>query len=520
MHNLIIRLCVILISSLSFLNSPSFVCHAQDATEQDFTTEDYFEEGYRLYTQSEFEDAAAYLGHAASLNHPGAQELYADICYRQLDDEPHSYSEAAMWYLLAASGPYHDPDAASYLESILPGILKEDNETEQIKSIVRYWCLEDTLLGLKPLKPAQVNDYIIQKYQRNINRTTAQKLPYFFDKVMTGWVHCLFHRLDIPIDPPVPSPISSQESPILSSSPVQEESREVKSPILPQQHFLALPTFLYAAPVAFAYGPVYWDYWQAIREEVQGKKFLPVKKETLKIDQIYRFFLDAFHTVTQNNYGEDLSDLTHREYPWLWAGIQFWKKKNPKEKFSFTSHSEEELLNRLETFEEIDPQDIRKILNIIEIKESAQRIWPDKNDAFHHETLHISFQEHLRRYFQSSLSYQSELVQSVTQQFYKKVQKLTLDCSKDEDRATLQTPILMYYCKDLTLTQFTTNKECYNALYEGQRYFLQPHVTIRRHLWNDDSKYALRCEQLFEAIEAHGVSITIHEYATSLSNAT
>lgn len=108
----------------------------------EFTANDYFQEGYSLYINSEYKDAAAYLSHAAHLNHAHAQELYADICYRQLDDEPHSYSEAAMWYLLASFG---DTDAASYLESILPGILKENNEQEQIKKIMRYWCLEDTL---------------------------------------------------------------------------------------------------------------------------------------------------------------------------------------------------------------------------------------------------------------------------------------------------------------------------------------------------------------------------------------
>jgi len=93
--------------------------------------------GWRLYQGGLYGDAAKYLRRAANENHPLAQEVLVDICFRGLDGKSYSYYESAMWYLLAAQGG--DPDAASYLEAECPGVLQLNDAEQQINLIVKMW---------------------------------------------------------------------------------------------------------------------------------------------------------------------------------------------------------------------------------------------------------------------------------------------------------------------------------------------------------------------------------------------
>lgn len=93
--------------------------------------------GWELYQDGSYNDAARFLRRAANENHPLAQDILADICFRGLDGRSHSYYESAMWYLLAAQGG--DPDAASYLEAECPGILGMHDAKQQMDLIVNMW---------------------------------------------------------------------------------------------------------------------------------------------------------------------------------------------------------------------------------------------------------------------------------------------------------------------------------------------------------------------------------------------
>lgn len=133
--------------------------------------------GYTSYVREEFVEASKPLKRASRGNHSLAQELYGDICLRQLDGKPHSYLEAAMWYLLSAHGG--DSQTFSYLKSLIPTILDGDNYEAQMKSIVGCWVMQETLPNLKPLKPDQVNNYLMSKQKRKIGKQLLKNCHIF-----------------------------------------------------------------------------------------------------------------------------------------------------------------------------------------------------------------------------------------------------------------------------------------------------------------------------------------------------
>lgn len=90
--------------------------------------------GFSLYIQGKYAWAAKHLKRASMENHPLAQDLYADICLRDLDGKVHAYEEAAMWYLLSALGG--DPNSRTYLNSIIPDIFALGNSDLQMAKIV------------------------------------------------------------------------------------------------------------------------------------------------------------------------------------------------------------------------------------------------------------------------------------------------------------------------------------------------------------------------------------------------
>lgn len=105
-------------------------------------TEADAKQGFSLYEEGKFLEAGRYLERASNQNHPFAQHLYADICFRQLDDQPHSLKEAAMWYLLSS---YGDTDSLAYVQSIVPDLFEAyKSPKEQMEAIVRNWVLDLT----------------------------------------------------------------------------------------------------------------------------------------------------------------------------------------------------------------------------------------------------------------------------------------------------------------------------------------------------------------------------------------
>ena len=95
--------------------------------------------GFDLYKEGKSKDAATFLEKASDQNHPFAQQLYADICFRQLDDQPHSLKEAAMWYLLSSHG---NADSLAYVESVVPDLFEMyKSPKQQMEMIVQTWVL-------------------------------------------------------------------------------------------------------------------------------------------------------------------------------------------------------------------------------------------------------------------------------------------------------------------------------------------------------------------------------------------
>lgn len=245
--------------ALAYLNSlsPTFLEESPEdqkvqALVHEWTRQDA-DAGYTFYTTGEFIEASKPLKRASRGNHSLAQELYGDICLRQLDRKPHSYLEAAMWYLLSALGG--DPQSLSYLKSLIPDILESDNHEAQMKGIVGCWIMQKTFPDLKPLKPDHVNDYLISKYYRRIGKTAAQKLPYLFERVASAIMFNLTGRVHSVIDDHlVPQADPFNFSPEVRSCVAQAgmNSKFIK------------PRFS-----ACVYGPVYMKYFQSLNTKLE-----------------------------------------------------------------------------------------------------------------------------------------------------------------------------------------------------------------------------------------------------------
>jgi len=442
--------------------------------------------GYTLYIEGNFADASKPLKRASLGNHCLAQELYGDICLRKLDGKPHPYLEAAMWYLLSARGG--DSQTLSYLKSIVPEVLITNDYESEMKAIVGCWVMHETLPQLTLLSPGKVNNFLIMEYDRKINKTIAQKLPYLFERIasaimfnLTGRVHSVMKDQLFP------------QADTLESSP-ESRSCALSARTLQESKFIKPPL------VACAHGPVYMKYFKSLDDKLEGG-FLRKPKEKPKISPIYEFLLAALEDSTKGKTARDLSSISHHDYPWLWAGINFWKEKK-KQPFDFTSLPEEELLKKLtELSEPLSEQDIKAILLQVEKEE----IWP--NDETH--PVCKQFNQRMRVYFISSLSRKESIVKETESKFYEKLKAHDLDCSHEKARELLKTPMLMFYCHNLKLRNVSSNQACYNALEESQRYFINLKLEIFfSSNFQNHSAWGKKIHKLLDKIEKRGIQIT------------
>ena len=481
--------------ALAYLNSlsPTFLEESPEdqkvqALVHEWTRQDA-DEGYNFYTTGKFVEASKPLKRASRGNHSLAQELYADICFRQLDEKPHSYLEAAMWYLLSAHGG--DSQSLSYLKSLIPNILEGDNHESQMKSIMGCWIVQETLPDLKPLKPDHVNDYLISQYHRRIGKTAAQKLPYLFERVASAIMFNLTGRVHSVID-----------DQLFPQADVLEFSPEVRSCVTQAG---MNSKFIKPHLSACVYGPVYMKYFQSLDaklEETPEGKFLKAPISAPKIPLIYEFLLDALQKATKHKKAKDFSNLSHRDYPWLWAGIMFWKEKN-QEAFNHTSLSETELLKRLtEMSEPISGEDLSTILQHIE----PEQVWP--NDGTH--PICIEFDKRMRAYFTTSLSREEEVVKATEAHFYTRLREHDLDYSNLKDQEILKTPFFMFYCQKLTLRNIRSIKSCYLVLQEAQRYFTDQELNIvLPKSFKPKSEWGNNILKLLNKMEKRGIQVTI-----------
>lgn len=477
--------------ALAYLNSlsPTFLEESPEdqkvqALVHEWTRQDA-DTGYAFYRGGEFINASKPLKRASRGGHSLAQELYGDICLRQLDGKPHSYLEAAMWYLLSAHGG--DSQSLSYLKSLIPNILEDDNHEAKLNAIVGCWVMQETLPNLKPLKPDHVNDYLISQHHRRIGKTAAQKLPYLFERVTSAIMFNLTGR--------VHSLIDDQFTP---QADILEFSPEVRSCAAQAG---VKSKFIKPRLTACVYGPVYMKYFQSLDTKLEGN-FLKGPTSAPTISPIYEFLLDALQEVTKSKKAKDFSNLSHHDYPWLWAGIMFWKEKN-QEAFNYTSLSEAELLKRLtEISEPISEEDLSTILDRIE----PEDVWP--NDGTH--PICIEFDKRMRTYFTTSLSRQEAVVKATEAHFYTRLREHDLDYSNPKDQEILKTPFFMFYCQKLSLRNIRSIKSCYEVLQKAQRYFTDQEVNIALpKSFKPKSEWGKNILKLLDKIEKRGIQVTI-----------
>lgn len=443
--------------------------------------------GYELHKSGNFQEASKHLKRAAMGNHPIAQQLFADICLRQLDDKDHCYLDAAMWYLLAAR--QGAPEAQAYLASLIPDILQSTNHVAQMKAIVGCWVIDQTLPSLQPIKPKAINDYLISVHKRKIDKTTAQKIPYLFERTASAIIFNLTARAHSIIDDQL---LPTADPTVLGPNP---QNCALAARALVDNKFIRSPL------AAFIFGPVYVSYFKSLDNKLKDG-FLKMDCETPEISPIYQFLCDAIHETTKFKKAGELSSISHRDYPWLWAGIMFWKERY---KEPFTSYPEDKLLQILTDFsEEISEPDLKNIL----LKLEQNGFWP--NDGKHE--ICKKFNVLMHQYFINPLSRKEACVRETEDLFYHKLNSHELDCANSNNLEILKTPFLMYYCKNLTLKNFSSTPACEKAFRQGQRYFVDLEINVFLAAdFNSKSKSGKTIKKLFDKVKKRGLKInTIH----------
>lgn len=446
--------------------------------------------GVEFYQNEDYPRAAQLFKKAARKNNTIAQHFYGDICFHQLDGVPHSYHEAAMYYLLSARGG--DTDLFSYLKAHIPGILEDEDYETQMKGIVGYWVREATLKDLSQLTSDKVNKYIMWVRKKEIDKTTAMKFPYLFERVLTA-ILCENEVEPVSVIDDVLVPQGKKSSEGLRQQPQQSCGIAAS---LAEQTYKAMNS----PKIPAKFGPMYFNYFKSLddKEKLKPPTNLP------KMKPLYRLLLDSISEESpKNNAASQLSDISHGDYPWLWAGIMYWKGKYEKT-FNFTSLSEEELLKSLTEFSPISEEDIQKAREKLEGKDID--FWPNNNESL----IAKQYNDRMHVWFTNPLSWKTKIVNDIKQKFYEKLKGHTLDCSKEEKREILKTPILMFYCENLTLNNFSSTLPCYNALKEAQRYFVKLNLTISTSPdFNNTSKIGKDIQELVNAMYKREIDITI-----------
>jgi hypothetical protein len=446
--------------------------------------------GFELYTSGDFKNAAKPLKRASLEYHPLAQQFYADICLRKLDEKPHSLKEAAMWYLLSAKGG--DPQSYSYLVSIVPNIFESANPNSQMEAIVRKWVYNRTISKLKPVKPGDINNFLVFTYERGINKTTAQKLPYFFDKFVNALL------FSVGSDPQVI--FEDEVAPILEDTlfpqdmVVDQTSCALEFERTEGRHFVK------HSVSCFTYGPVYYSYFTSLDSIQNGT--IPRPDKAPNLSAVYKYILSSLNEATMGMNATQFSVLSHLEYPWLLAGVKFWKIKHPFQKLALTRTNEMDIVRSLTHMEEAIPEDD---LNELRLIVEGEGIWP--NDKEHEVSK--EYNDNVRRFFASPPSVDCPLVRQMQIHFFQSLKSQTLNCQDKNALEVLQTPLFMFHCEYLVLNNIASNSACSKAISEGQRYFFHLlRLTINYDpAFNGNSKKGKNIAKIIRKLQNRGFEI-------------
>ncbi len=494
------------------------------------------DEGFKFYIANDFAKAASCLERAAQSNHSLAQELYADICLRQLDGEPHSYLEASMWYLLSAKGG--NQQVAAYLESIIPGILNNDDHEKQMRSIVGYWVMHETLPNLGTLQPKDVNDYLLKKNEEKVDerekikigKIQAQKFPYLFERITSAIMFTLIGEVYSVVDDSLVPQTNDLEEPQEAQS-----SRDLKSCALEAHTTLQGTKHIEQDVAPYVYGPVYEKYRRDLEKKEKFKDDFLVQSEktSRQVSPIFKIIVEALHAEAVKATkirATDLTNISHRDPPWLLAGIQFWKRHHHREdfdQFGTEQKLRETLKEMTEPLPEAMIEAIRLKIDTLRDKEN-EKIWPKIADGVRGhpsdvERIHQEYNDLMKKFFSSPLSRSESIVQNAEAYFHEKIQEHDLKLSDPEKLEILTTPFLMYSCKKLILRNLNDKgKKHYEALMDGQCYFIDPDLELEVFLaedFNKKSKNGKKITSLLKKIEDRGIKelkiegVTIHQFS-------
>lgn len=410
--------------------------------------------GFTLYREGKYAEAAPLLLKESERNHPHAQELYADICYRQLDKAPHSLLEAAMWYLLAAKNGSTQSD--SYVRSLVPRIWDIQEGKDQMRAIVLSWVLNLAQEDFEAVSPENINGYITFKHGHEIDKTTSQKIPYFFNKVIIGILCNLT------------SQVASPTQQDLTAGGRGNPSNTVLTDRCSLEHLGARPVIgQQSSPWVF--GPVFPKYFRTLDYLIVNNVLSRPRKEP-KLPVLYRMVLDAlFEVFLKSNGATKLTDISHEEYPWLLAGVRLWEAKHSK-LFKIRRMERDSLIAVLEKMEESLSQGvIKEVRKFIDPKD-LNEIWPNKVED-EEDPISNEFRRNTEKFFTSIVSRCNPIVTEVQGKLLNSLRVLSIqDCHDEANRELLENPIIMYFCQDLILENVPSSIKFLNTFRTAHRY--------------------------------------------------
>lgn len=464
------------------------------------------QKGFQAYMEEDFKVASPLLKGACEAGDSTAQRLYADVCFRQLDEEPHSWMEAAMWYIASALGG--DTESIAFLQNEIPDLLEWEESSDQIKGLVQKWVIETTLSFTKPIRPQDVNNYLVFKFDRPITIMMAQKLPYFLDKSMIAITYKLLGiGYSLIEDVLVPTHIQR----------TLEQARQIKCAL--EAHFENTECIITVNPTCYANGVVYQKYYEELKKNAEkyfnkpsNKKNSTLKKpeKAPKLSKIYHLLLDALQEETETKTVFELGNLTHLDYPWIRVGIELWERAK-KQPFQTSSYSSQLLKTQLA---QMDPslfkgereKDLKEILDKLEDRD----IWPRSTDK--DSNIVDQYANDMKKYFHTEISRADPIVLNVQDIFFRKIESLkriTVDFNKKEDLEFLLTPLCMFYCKELKLNHVKSIKTHFDHLLEAQRYYvhLENLYIVYNKKFSKRASWGQKIEKLFEELKVRQINV-------------
>lgn len=452
---------------------------------------------FQDYESSQYAKAAKGLKKLVTKRDPIALQYYAEICHRGLDNKPHTYKEAAMYYIVAASSG--NTDIFSYLHALDPKIVAlNESPATKISLLVRHWETKELFANWKELKFPTMGKFLAF-HGSKIGKVKYQKIPYCLQLVVSSLCAQILVN-------PISGHVTAQERKVASSSSVSLESENSQQPLPPlsktcREELKKCYGVTQAKFAPWQYGPVCPGSFDTMETLLGDKKVVPKPTKCPKVSPLQRFMLKSVQSLIDEMSTNDLSQLTHENIAWIRAGLRYFAKEHGSDKYR---EQEETIQFLLETPQErLEPNVMEVILQGIDpLYENNEDIWPNESDG----EVVKEFRTDFANEFTTERLLYSPLSRQLANHFIDQAKHLKIDLLKKDERAVLKEGFILQFCEKLELINVGSVNRTYEYLYEACFHlgFLKKLCVTYKKSFSEEKPHGKKIKEIFAFLEYRG----------------